>query len=89
MAKAFNLPNASGVIIASVATNGPAAQAGVQVGDILTKINDTEIIDVNSMVNVVAQLKPGEAVKLGIQRNGQGLELKTTAGERPAVATAP
>ena len=41
------------------------------------------------MVNVVAQLKPGEAVKLGIQRNGQGLELKTTAGERPAVATAP
>ena len=89
MAKAFNLPNANRVIIASVATNGPAAQAGVQVGDILTKINDTEIIDVNSMVNVVAQLKPGEAVKLGIQRNGQGLELKTTAGERPAVATAP
>lgn len=65
-----------------------AAQRACKWVIFLTKINDTEIIDVNSMVNVVAQLKPGEAVKLSIQRNGQGLELKTTAGERPVVATA-
>ena len=86
MAKAFNLPNASGVIIASVATNGPAAQAGVQVGDILTKVDDAPISDVNTMVSVVAQLKPNDSVKLTILRNGQSLELKTTVGERPTVA---
>lgn len=85
MAKAFNLPNATGVIIASIATNGPAAQAGVQVGDILTQVNEVNITDVNTMVSAVAQLKPGESVKMTILRNGQTLELKTTAGERPTV----
>ena len=89
MARAFNLPNVSGVIIASVATNGPAAQAGVQVGDILTKVGDANIANVNTMVSAVAQLKPGESVILTIQRNGLTLELKTTVGERPATGVTP
>ena len=89
MARAFNLPNASGVIIASVATNGPAAQAGVQVGDILTKVNEVSIPDVNTMVSAVAQLKPSETAILTIQRNGQSLELKAVVGERPTVMPTP
>ncbi len=89
MAKAFNLPNASGVIIASVVTNGPAAEAGVQVGDILIKIDDTNIPNVNAMVNTTAKLKPGDTAILYVLRNGQTLELKAIAGERPTTPLSP
>lgn len=83
MAKAFNLGNTEGVIIAAVANGGPAAQAGVQVGDILTRIDDTVVSNVSSMMKNVANLKPGQVAKLTIRRNGQVLELRTIAGERP------
>lgn len=85
MAKAFNLDSADGVIIASVATNGPAAQAGVQVGDILTMVNEARIKDVTSMVNEIAKLKPGSSAKISLQRNGQTIQLPITIGERPTV----
>ncbi len=88
MAKAFNLPNADGVIVASIANGGPAAQAGVQVGDILVQINGERVTDVTSMINEVAKLKPGSSAKITIQRNGQTLQLPITIGERP-VPTAP
>lgn len=87
MAKAFNLVSADGVIVASVASNGPAAQAGVQVGDILTMINDIRIKDVTSMVNEVAKLKPGSSAKISLQRNGQTIQLPIVIGERPTVST--
>ena len=87
MAKAFNLVSADGVIVASVASNGPAAQAGVQVGDILTMINDIRIKDVTSMVNEVAKLKPGSSAKISLQRNGQTIQLPIVIGERQTVST--
>ena len=86
MAKAFNLTSADGVIVASVAANGPAAQAGVQVGDILVMINDTSIKDVTSMINEIAKLKPGTSAKISLQRNGQMIQLPIVIGERPTVS---
>ena len=75
------------MIVASVASNGPAAQAGVQVGDILTMINDIHIKDVTSMVNEVAKLKPGSSAKISLQRNGQTIQLPIVIGYRPQVIT--
>lgn len=75
------------MIVASVASNGPAAQAGVQVGDILTMINDIRMRDVTSMVNEVAKLKPGSSAKISFLTCGQTIQLPIVIGERPTVST--
>lgn len=85
MAKAFNLLKSDGVIVATVAPKGPAALAGVQVGDILLQIDDVVVTDVPTMIYEVAKLKPNSSAKLTIQRNGQNVQLPISIGERPLV----
>jgi serine protease DegQ len=89
VAKAFNLASADGVIVSSVTPSGPAAQAGIQVGDILMMINDARITNVVSMVNEIAKLKPGSSARITLQRNGQEILLPVTIGERPTANPQP
>ena len=86
MARTFNLPSIDGVIIANVRGDGPAGQAGVQVGDILTQVNDTPIKDTRSMLAEIAKLKPGTTASLKLLRNGQNMSLTVTIAKRPNTA---
>jgi serine protease DegQ len=86
MARTFNLPSIDGVIIANVRGDGPAGQAGVQVGDILTQVNDTPIKDTRSMLAEIAKLKPSTTANLKLLRNGQNMSLTVTIAKRPDTA---
>ncbi|MFZ1458850.1 MAG: PDZ domain-containing protein, partial [Candidatus Saccharimonadales bacterium] len=44
----------------------PAARAGIKEGDIITKVNDTELSETVSLVTLLAQYGPGDSVKLTI-----------------------
>lgn len=83
LAKAFNLPQVRGVIVASIGQNSPAASAGLAVGDIIIKINDLQAINTRQMLNEVATLKPGTVVKLEVLRSGRPLEFNVTLAQRP------
>ena len=83
LAKAFNLPQVRGVIIASIGQNSPAAAVGLAVGDIIIKINDLQAINTRQMLNEVAALKPGTVVKLEVLRGGRTLEFNVTLAQRP------
>ncbi|MGL4768159.1 MAG: S1C family serine protease [Formosimonas sp.] len=83
MARTFNLPSVEGVIIANVRPDGPASKAGIQVGDILTHINDMAIKDTAHMLSEVAKLKPTSTAQLKILRSGQTLDLSIVIGKRP------
>ncbi|MCI3203667.1 MULTISPECIES: Do family serine endopeptidase [Pandoraea] len=83
IAESFGLQQDSGVIIAGVVQGGPADKAGVQPGDILTKVNDESIRDTTELLNVIAQIKPGAQAKLHVTRKKKELDLTVTIGKRP------
>jgi putative serine protease PepD len=74
----------AGVGIATVTPGGPAAKAGLQPGDIITKVNGTATPDTETLATVVAGLHPGQQVSLGVTRpDGSTTTVNVTLGELP------
>lgn len=76
-----------GVIIASVLRRGPAARAGLRVGDIVLSIGDKRVHDSIGLLNQIAPLAPGSKVVLGVLRDGKKIKATVTVGKRPATQT--
>jgi S1-C subfamily serine protease len=51
-----------------VAENSPASQAGLQEGDIITKIGDVALDETHSYVNALFEFKPGDQITLEVVR---------------------
>jgi serine protease DegQ len=83
LAQAFSVKAQSGVIITGVLQNGPAAQAGLRPGDVVTAVGGRSVKNVSELLSAVAALKPGEPAKLAIERRDQRTELNITPGKRP------
>jgi serine protease DegQ len=83
LAESFKLPQARGSLIAGVLQNSPAALAGLKSGDVLLAINDKEISDSSSMLNLIAVLKPNEKAVLTIARAEKEIKVNVTVGKRP------
>jgi regulator of sigma E protease len=60
--------------LTSVSEQGAAARAGLEVGDVLIKIDEVEITDWQQVVNSIQQ-HPNAPVELEVERNGQPLTL--------------
>ncbi len=83
LAESFGLQKSSGTIIAGVLKGGPADKAGVKPGDILLSVADKPVSDTVSMLNLVAQLTPGEKVRVTVLRKARETALELTVGRRP------
>jgi len=83
LAESFGLKSAQGMIIAGVLRDGPADQAGLQPGDIITHINDTAVIHARDAMKLITQVKPGGTIHLQLLRNGQATNLSVIVGTRP------
>ncbi len=81
IAARYNLPVQWGVYVTEVACNSPAQQAGLQQGDIITRIGDTNIDEEHSYINTLFLYKPGDQVPLEVVRNNQTVTLQITLGE--------
>jgi putative serine protease PepD len=73
-----------GVTISKVQPGGPASKAGLQVNDLITKINGTPVASYDQLISVIARYSPGQTVTLTIVRNGQTKQVKVTFANRPA-----
>ncbi len=89
IAESFGLDQKFGAIVAGVLQDGPADKAGIKPGDILVSINDDTITDTTRLLNVVAQIKPGTAVKIHLMRKNKELDVNVVIGKRPAQPRAP
>jgi len=76
----------SGAIIGAVVAQGPAAKAGLQAGDKITKIDNRPITSSNDVSAAVAARKPGEQAKITVVRGGQPRTLTVDLGTRPDTA---
>jgi putative serine protease PepD len=72
-----------GAQISTVTADGPAAKAGIQVGDVVTKIGDDMIAGSEDLVGAVQSRKVGEAVPVALTRNGTPQTITVTLGEAP------
>ena len=67
-AAANNLPVDHGVVVTGVQQGSPAAQAGIEQNDVITKINDQEIDSDNPLMNVLFHYHVGDSVQLEVYR---------------------
>jgi serine protease DegS len=83
LAESFGIKGEKGIIIAGVLRNGPADKAGLQPGDIVTRLNGNPVENARSALNTIAATLPGKPLEIVALRNGKSLELKATVAERP------
>ncbi|HYF17711.1 MAG TPA: trypsin-like peptidase domain-containing protein [Ramlibacter sp.] len=79
----FGVKARSGVLITGVLQNGPAAQAGIRPGDVITEVAGKGIDNVSELLTNVAALKPGTPTPFKVQRRDDSLQVSVTPGLRP------
>jgi serine protease Do len=72
-----------GVLISAVDRAGPAARAGVKVGDAVVAINGATVSTSRGLIRAVAAETPGDSTRLTVRRDGQTLEIPVAVGLRP------
>ncbi|HEX5676315.1 MAG TPA: PDZ domain-containing protein, partial [Azonexus sp.] len=87
LAESFNLKNSEGALIAGVLKGGPADTGGIRPGDILLAVNGKKVSNSSSLLNLIAELKPGIDARLMVARKQQTLDLKVQVGRRPMQRT--
>ena len=87
LARSFGVKKNTGVLISGVYRRGPAANADILPGDILTHMNDQKITDGRAAMNQVADFDPGAKIVVRLLRNGQPIERVVLVGQRPHSAT--
>jgi len=81
LAQAFGIEQQGGAVVTKVLAGSPADEAGLQVGDIITAINDKQVRDAGTLRNTVGLLRIGEEVRLSILRSGKPLTLRARVAE--------
>jgi serine protease Do len=81
LANSFRLDTARGALVSSVEPGSAADKAGVQPGDVILKLDGTDIARSIELSSRVATMKPGTAAKLEVWRNGKPHELSVRVGE--------
>lgn len=80
--------NEKGALIENVTKESAAEKAGLQKGDIISKVNDTQIDGPEKLAAVIGKLKPTNEAKITYSRNGKSKTVKATLQERKENETA-
>ncbi|HEY8563172.1 MAG TPA: PDZ domain-containing protein [Pyrinomonadaceae bacterium] len=82
----FGLSSVRGVAVEKVVENSPAAQAGLQAGDVIVKFEGEEIQSVRKLTRLIGEVAPDHQVRLTILRGGSEQEITATMGKRETPA---
>jgi len=87
LAQGFGVPEGQGVVVADVLKGGPADQAGLKPGDVITAFAGRPIKDVTELQKHVAAVTPGRPTPVAILRDRAPLALTVAVGEQPGEET--
>jgi Do/DeqQ family serine protease len=73
LAEGFGLDRPGGVVINNIYPDGPAARAGLEVGDIVTAVDDRPVTDPEALRFRLATLPIGDTARLSVKRKGESL----------------
>jgi S1-C subfamily serine protease len=83
IAEGNDLPNIRGVVVGGLYPGGPAARAGLQVGDIITRIDGREVASEDDFKAAEKASTIGHSVHIKIVRGDQSGDTTLTVGEAP------
>jgi len=83
LAARLGVPGKTGVVVTKVYANSPAANAGLQVGDVITHIGGNDINDLNTLPKIVAKLPIGQPTELRYVRDGTPALTNVTIETQP------
>ena len=83
LAQAFGIEGEVGVLMTGILQAGPAAQAGLQPGDVVTHIDHKPVRNVAELMSTVATLRPGLSYQIDLVRAGQEQQVHVTPSARP------
>lgn len=83
LARSFNLAQPHGALVSEVSADGPAAKAGLAVGDIIVAYGEKPINDSADLPPLVGATKPGSSRALTVIRDGQQREITVNLGKLP------
>jgi 2-alkenal reductase len=82
LANERQLTISQGALLEEVVAGSPAAQAGLQVGDVITAINSQPLDERHLLVSLMLEHVAGATVTIEVMRNGQTFQTSLTLGER-------
>jgi len=88
LARAFDLKTRQGIIVAGVLRGGPAARAGLRVGDIVVALGEEPVVNTIGFLNQIARLEPNTTVDATVLRAGRRFTLPVKVGARPSLPRA-
>ena len=81
LAESINFVGRRGVLIRAVEQGAPAALAGLEVGDVITKINEKEIERGVDLTRSISEIRPGTRARLQVWRKGSNREINVMVME--------
>src|SRR5690606_33916837 len=76
----FGLPAAQGAKVVQIVEDSPAAQAGLELGDVIVALDDREVESASDLQADLAELEPGRRVRVRLFRYGQELTVPIELG---------
>ncbi|MDQ7727547.1 DegQ family serine endoprotease [Halomonas sp. SpR8] len=83
LAESFGMEHAIGALIADLDPEGPAAQGGLQAGDVILEVNGEEVERSSSLPRLIGKGAPGAEVELTLMRDGEELTESVELGSWP------
>lgn len=80
------LTNTPGATLGNLTSGGPADNAGLRAGDVVTKLGDMTVTNANDLVAAIADHQPGDQVKVTADRGSTIVDLTVALGTQPARA---
>lgn len=78
----FKISSTTGAFVQRVTTDSGADEAGLQAGDVVTSIDGRPIRNASDLTKRIGEKKPGDSVKIGIEREGVAKSVTATLGEQ-------
>jgi serine protease Do len=83
IADSLGLKTASGALVAEPQSDGPAAKAGVEAGDVITAVNGTAVKDSRDLARQISTMAPGASAKLDVLHRGEQKVVSVTLQTMP------
>jgi serine protease DegS len=83
LAESFGIADTRGVLIAGILSQGPAARAGLEPGDVILRLEGMRVTNTREALNIIARKRPGETILIDASRGGEILQLEATVDQRP------
>ncbi|MCK2182705.1 DegQ family serine endoprotease [Halomonas getboli] len=83
LAESFGMDNPEGALIADLDPEGPAAQGGLEAGDVILEVNGRAVERSSTLPRLIGHVAPGGDVEIKVLRDGEHKTLNVEVGEWP------